>query len=112
MERRELLKGLVGGPIALAGVSDVKVSALALEATAVKADMTVYDRGDGERFTLTLMQKPWPKVGDVIAFAYEGLELRGTVTAFHTEPIRGSDRVFYHVEGKVDVFMAKDAKEP
>lgn len=110
MDRRDLLKGIVGGPIALAGVSAVNISPfVVLEASAVSSDMRVFDRGDGERFALTLFEKPWPKVGDEVTFTFQGMSFRGKVTAWETESLRG--RVLYKVEGTVLAFEAPALKD-
>lgn len=112
MDRREAIAGIFGAPLAVAGVTAVKLSAeVTLQPKAVSSQMKVFDRGQGTKFTLTLYQKPWPVVGDRITFEYEGMHLVGRVTGFCTETVNHSGRVFYHVEGDVESFDAKAATE-
>lgn len=108
MNRRDALKHAVGVPLSLAGVTAVTLAApVTLESGSVRLDLSVFDHGDGVRFALTLLKKPWPKVGDRVRFEHQAMQLLGTVTGFSTESVRGDDRVLYHVQGTVQAFDAK-----
>ena len=101
MDRREFF----ALPLAVAGTAAVKVShAVILDSSKVGADLQVYGDKDGDRFSLTLFDKPWPTVGQRIVFTCKWFSLVGVVTSYEVEPHGGADRVWYHIQGTVESF--------
>lgn len=106
MERRDVLKILTGSPLVLAGVTlpDVYRQTVLLPAS-VGADFEVYDLGEGLRFSLRLLQKPWPSVGQRVSFTYQDLHLEGTVSEISLKPVSPRmDRLWCDVRGTVQMF--------
>lgn len=112
MNRRDLIATLASRALALKGVEAVTLSTpVVLQPAAVMANAEIYNRGEGVKFQMTLLKKPWPIVGDDVTLEFDGIRIAGTVTEFSTEGIRGSDRVFYHIRGDVTSWDAKSAKD-
>jgi hypothetical protein len=112
MNRRDALKRFVGAPLAAAGAAAVTPPArrVHLAASAVRADLRVYDAAGTKTFRLTLLEKPWPEANDIIQFDYRELHLVGTVTHVTAEAPFADDRVFLHVVGLVDAFTGADVR--
>ena len=106
MNRRDALKRFVGAPLAAAGAAAGARagSVVVLQASAVRADLRVYDAAGTKTFRLTLLEQPWPVAGDTIQFDYRELHLVGTVTHTEAEAPFADDRVFVHVVGIVSAF--------
>lgn len=114
MNRRDLLKtlGLTSAAGAVIIPTEVLRSCHQLDPKNVSADMRVFDKGNGDRFEIVLLGKPWPKKGERIVIEWKRLVLRGLVTETEVQPIGGfTDRCKYHIAGVVEYFDAPGAKE-
>jgi hypothetical protein len=110
MNRRELL-GAVPALLAGATVTLALPTIVRLDSRVVGCDFSVYDDGDGLRFALRLFDQPWPRVGQRVAFAYDGLEFDGTVAHTRAESVRGSGQFIWHLSGSVQHFEARPVKD-
>jgi hypothetical protein len=108
MNRRDLLGSLLTLPALAVGARAVTAAApIRLTPRAVSTDLEVFDLGEGLRFSMTLLDHPWPQVGQPIAFAHGGMELAGRVERVFASSHHGTGRFWYRIEGRVEHFEAR-----
>jgi hypothetical protein len=111
MNRRQLLGALVGTPVVVAGAMAVASEGeIVLAPGAVRIPLRVWDEGDGRRFDLTLLTKPWPLAGDHVRLDFEDLHFLGVVDRTEAKQFHTCSRFLYHVAGRVLSFEAPAVK--